>query len=160
VIAALHQRMLSHRLQGARPDLTEDAAGTTPAHLEACESQGELALRNLCPRLDGARPGAGVQLARQPAGSVRGLTDGKGKATGGGLISRGHLYKILSNPIYIGRLTHKDQVHAGLHAAIVDHESWNRVQRQVLEQLQTERAHATTLTPCLPVSSLMIAGTE
>jgi Recombinase len=89
-----------------------------------------------------------------------GLTDGKGKATGGGLISRGHLYKILSNPIYIGGLTHKDQVHAGLHAAIVDHESWNRVQRQVLEQLQTERAHATTLTPCLPVSSLMIAGTE
>ena len=27
-------------------------------------------------------------------------TDGTGKATGGGLISRGHLYKILSNPIY------------------------------------------------------------
>jgi hypothetical protein len=25
--------------------------------------------------------------------------------------------------------------------------------------LKTERAHATTLTPCLPVSSLMIAGT-
>jgi site-specific DNA recombinase len=28
--------------------------------------------------------------------------DGTGKRTGGGLISRGHLYKILSNPIYIG----------------------------------------------------------
>jgi hypothetical protein len=36
-------------------------------------------------------------------------TDGTGKATGGGLISRGHLYKILSNPIYIGRLTHHGQ---------------------------------------------------
>ena len=47
-------------------------------------------------------------------------TDGTGKTTGGGLISRGHLYKILSNPIYVGRLTHKDQVHDGLHAAIVD----------------------------------------
>jgi site-specific DNA recombinase len=46
-------------------------------------------------------------------------TDGRGKTTGGGLISRGHLYKILSNPIYIGRLTHKDQVHEGLHAPIV-----------------------------------------
>src|SRR6202042_2478324 len=29
--------------------------------------------------------------------------DGTGNATGGGLISRGHLYKILSNPIYAGR---------------------------------------------------------
>jgi site-specific DNA recombinase len=34
-------------------------------------------------------------------------TDGTGKTIGGGLISRGHLYKILSNPIYLGRLTHK-----------------------------------------------------
>jgi hypothetical protein len=28
--------------------------------------------------------------------------DGYGKVTLGGLISRGHLYKILSNPIYLG----------------------------------------------------------
>ena len=27
-----------------------------------------------------------------------------GKTIGGGLISRGHLYKILSNPIYVGRI--------------------------------------------------------
>jgi site-specific DNA recombinase len=63
-------------------------------------------------------------------------TDGKGKATGGGLISRGHLYKILSNPIYIGRLTHKDQIHEGLHAPIVDHESWSQVQRQLADHTQ------------------------
>jgi site-specific DNA recombinase len=63
-------------------------------------------------------------------------TDGKGKATGGGLISRGHLYKILSNPLYVGRLTHKDQVHEGLHAPIVDHESWTEVQRQLAEHTQ------------------------
>jgi site-specific DNA recombinase len=40
-------------------------------------------------------------------------TDGTGKTIGGGLISRGHLYKILSNPIYVGRLTHKGQAHDG-----------------------------------------------
>ncbi|HEX9169512.1 MAG TPA: recombinase family protein, partial [Roseiarcus sp.] len=55
-------------------------------------------------------------------------TDGKGKATGGGLVSRGHLYKILANPAYLGRLTHKGQVHDGLHQAIVDQETWDRVQ--------------------------------
>ena len=54
-------------------------------------------------------------------------TDGRGKMTGGGLLSRGHLYKILSNPIYLGRLSHKDQVHEGLHDPIVDHETWDRV---------------------------------
>jgi site-specific DNA recombinase len=63
-------------------------------------------------------------------------TDGRGKITGGGLISRGHLYKILSNPIYVGRLAHKDQVHEGLHDPIVDHESWNRVQRRLAEHTQ------------------------
>ncbi len=40
------------------------------------------------------------------------------------VISRGHLYKILSNPIYVGRLTHKGQVHEGLHDPIVDQETW------------------------------------
>jgi site-specific DNA recombinase len=63
-------------------------------------------------------------------------TDGRGKITGGGLISRGHLYKILSNPVYAGRLTHKDHVHEGLHAPIVDREIWDRVQRQLAEHTQ------------------------
>jgi site-specific DNA recombinase len=54
--------------------------------------------------------------------------DGTGKASGGGRISRGHLYKILSNPIYLGRLTHKGEVHEGLHDPIVDQETWDRVQ--------------------------------
>jgi Recombinase len=43
-----------------------------------------------------------------------------GRRTGGGLMSRGHLYWILSNPIYVGRLRHKGQVHDGLHPAIID----------------------------------------
>src|ERR1700732_3481900 len=63
-------------------------------------------------------------------------TDGTGKTIGGGLISRGHLYKILSNPIYLGRLTHKGQVHDGLHDPIVDQETWDRVQRLLEEHAQ------------------------
>ena len=67
-------------------------------------------------------------------------TDGTGNATGGGLISRGHLYKILSNPIYLGRLTHKGQVHDGLHDPIVDQETWDRVQRLLAEHAQRTTA--------------------
>ena len=57
-------------------------------------------------------------------------TSRTGRRTGGGLMSRGHLYWILSNPIYVGRLRHKGQIHDGLHPAIVETEPWDRVQQQ------------------------------
>ena len=50
---------------------------------------------------------------------------GTGRRTGGVPISRGHLYWILSNPIYVGRLRHKGQIHDGLHPAIIDLEIWD-----------------------------------
>jgi site-specific DNA recombinase len=43
------------------------------------------------------------------------------------------IFKILSNPIYIGRIRHKGQVHEGLHAAIIDPQIWDRVQRQLAD---------------------------
>ncbi len=65
---------------------------------------------------------------------------GTGRKTGGNLMSRGHLYWILSNPIYVGRLRHKGQIHDGLHAAIIDHEVWDCVQTRLAEQTQTRKA--------------------
>jgi len=62
-----------------------------------------------------------------------------GRRTGGGLISRGHLYWILSNPIYVGRLRHKGQIHDGLHPAIIDLGTWDRVQQRLESQTQTRR---------------------
>ena len=44
---------------------------------------------------------------------------GGGRSTGGGLFSRGHIYKILGNPIYVGRIAHKGQVHEGQQPPIV-----------------------------------------
>src|SRR5271167_4188851 len=41
--------------------------------------------------------------------------DGAGRSTGGGPLSRGHIYKILSNPIYIGKIAHKGHAHEGHH---------------------------------------------
>jgi hypothetical protein len=57
-----------------------------------------------------------------------------GRKIGGVPISRGHLYWILSNPIYIGRLRHKGQIHDGLHPAIIDLEIWDRVQQKLKSQ--------------------------
>ncbi|MDP3495654.1 MAG: recombinase family protein, partial [Hyphomonadaceae bacterium] len=42
--------------------------------------------------------------------------------------SRGHLYNMLCNPIYIGEIRHKDQRFPGRHTGIVDRDLWDRVQ--------------------------------
>jgi site-specific DNA recombinase len=64
--------------------------------------------------------------------------DGKGRSTGGGLFSRGHIYKIFSNPIYIGQIAHKGGVHEGQHPAIVDRELWDRVQQNLEDHLSVK----------------------
>jgi len=51
-----------------------------------------------------------------------------GKRTGGKPFSRGNLYQLLSNPIYIGRIPHKSETYPGEHEAIVDQEVWEAVQ--------------------------------
>ena len=55
--------------------------------------------------------------------------DRAGRSTGGGPLSRGHIYKILSNPIYVGRIAHKGQAHEGQHKPIVPQDLWDEVQR-------------------------------
>jgi site-specific DNA recombinase len=64
--------------------------------------------------------------------------DGKGRSTGGGLLSRGHIYNIFSNPIYIGQIAHKGIVHEGQHPAIVDRELWVRVQQSLKDNLSAK----------------------
>src|SRR5208337_2588598 len=65
------------------------------------------------------------------------------RSTGGGLFSRGHIYKLLSNPIYVGRIAHKGQVHEGQHPPIVDQELWDRVQQSLLNHLGAARTKRT-----------------
>ncbi|MCJ2061051.1 recombinase family protein [Methylobacterium sp. J-048] len=57
--------------------------------------------------------------------------DGKGKSLGGGAFTRGHLYKILANPIYVGQLSHQGCVHEGQHAGLVDPVMFDAVQAQL-----------------------------
>ncbi|QTD46339.1 recombinase family protein [Ottowia testudinis] len=58
--------------------------------------------------------------------------------------SRGHLYRILSNPIYIGRIPHKETSYEGNHPAIVGQDLWDEVQAQLQsnQQGQKTRTHA------------------
>ena len=51
-----------------------------------------------------------------------------GRVQGGGKLSRGQIHYILCNPIYAGRIRHKDKVFDGLHPAIIDDALWDCVQ--------------------------------
>ncbi|MCH9054215.1 MAG: recombinase family protein [Proteobacteria bacterium] len=66
-----------------------------------------------------------------------------GRVTGGGPFSRGHLYCLLANPIYIGKLPHKGKLHDGKHDAIIDEGLWERVQGRLRDNKRgIERASA------------------
>jgi len=51
-----------------------------------------------------------------------------GKITGGLSFSKSNIASILSNPVYAGKIKHKDKVYSGNHEAIVTLEQWNAVQ--------------------------------
>jgi site-specific DNA recombinase len=55
----------------------------------------------------------------------------KGLPQGAKQFSRGHLYKLLSNPIYLGRIAHKEQLYEGRHAALIEQETCAAVQTRL-----------------------------
>src|SRR3984885_9679842 len=69
--------------------------------------------------------------------------DGGGRSTGGGLFSRGHVYKLLSNPIYVGRIAHKGQIHEGQHPPIVTQDLWDEVRQSLGDHLGAARTNRT-----------------
>lgn len=64
----------------------------------------------------------------------------KGNHYGNRPFTRGHLYKLLANPIYIGRVPHRDTSHPGQHAAIIDKATWDAVQSLLAENTQGSRS--------------------
>jgi hypothetical protein len=67
-----------------------------------------------------------------------------GRASGGAVYSRGALYGMLQNRIYLGEITHKGSSHPGQHAAIIDQALWDQVQAQFKANLQAERRRPQT----------------
>jgi DNA invertase Pin-like site-specific DNA recombinase len=70
-----------------------------------------------------------------------------GIKTGGRSFSRGALYELLSNPIYIGEVRHKQERHPGQHEAILEREPWERVQHHLREQAAQHRMRPTKASP-------------
>lgn len=62
-----------------------------------------------------------------------------GARFGGKPLSRGQIHFILKNPIYAGRVRHKDQSYPGEHVAIVDEDLYGRVQAKLQSQSRRPR---------------------
>jgi hypothetical protein len=62
---------------------------------------------------------------------TRAFTSATNKAWGNRPFSRGHLYRILSNPVYAGKIAHRDERYDGQHEAVVDPKVFHAVQAQL-----------------------------
>jgi len=66
-----------------------------------------------------------------------------GDVSGGGPFDRGHIYYILTNPTFAGRIRHRKLIHDGLHAAIIDPERWEKIQVQLQDGASRSRSMTT-----------------
>ena len=75
-----------------------------------------------------------------------GLRSKQGRIRGGGPFARGQLHHLLTNPVYIGRIRHKDQTYPGQHAAIIDMDLWDKVQMKLIAASARPRGRTDTAT--------------
>ena len=72
-----------------------------------------------------------------------------GRETGGQPFSRGHLYQLLNNPIYVGEVAHKSITYPGQHDAIVEREIFDAVRRQLNDNVSARRSATNAKAPSL-----------
>ncbi|HEY2392375.1 MAG TPA: recombinase family protein [Candidatus Angelobacter sp.] len=77
-----------------------------------------------------------------------------GRKSGGRVYSRGALYCLLQNPIYLGKIPHRDSMYAGEHPAIIPQELWDKVQHRLRTNNVIRRNGGNAKSPSLLVGLL------
>jgi hypothetical protein len=77
-----------------------------------------------------------------------------GVESGGQAFSRGALYTLLRNPIYVGEIRHKGVCHRGQHASIIDRARWDKVAQLLHEHSTASRARNSSAKSCVLVGKL------
>ena len=72
--------------------------------------------------IEAVRLGLRPKSVVTPSGHVRGMSP----------FTRGQLHYLLTNPVYIGRIRHKEQSYPGQHSAIIDDALWEKVQAKLI----------------------------
>jgi site-specific DNA recombinase len=76
-------------------------------------------------------------------------TGSAGQEAGSRSYSRGALYKLLANRIYIGEISHKENAYPGEHKAIIDRELWESVRAKLAENHRARRHRTDSSEPSL-----------
>jgi site-specific DNA recombinase len=79
-------------------------------------------------------------------------TSSTGNTRGGAAYSRGALYYLLRNPLYVGRISHRGATYTGLHPSIVPQDLWDTVQAMVAAD---EEHECTGFSSRIPVESII-----
>src|SRR6201985_538442 len=87
-------------------------------------------------------------------------TTANGTERGGKPFSRGHLYTLLSSPIYTGQIAHRGQLHPGQQPALIDDKSWSAVRTQLACNARDHRRKTKAAEPSLLTGLLVDARGE
>jgi len=63
----------------------------------------------------------------------------KGNGHGGRKLTPKYVYRVLTNPLYIGKIVHKDKTWPGQHKPIINKPLWDRVQKTINKQERRTR---------------------
>lgn len=85
---------------------------------------------------------------------------GSGREFGGRSFSGGQIYRLLSNPIYIGEITSGEERWPGLHDAIINRKIWDRVQILRANNRHAHRTKTNARDPSLLAGLLFDADGE
>ena len=92
----------------------------------------------------------GVKEAADQLGlKTKRSTTANGGERGGKLLSRGHIYRLLSNPIYTGQISHKGRLYPGQHPALIDAETWSAMQDQLAAKARRHGSKVDAAEPSL-----------
>jgi hypothetical protein len=72
-----------------------------------------------------------------------------GQQTGGQPFTRGHLYQLLTNPIYVGEIAHKGVTYPGQHDAIIERDVLDAVRRRLDDNAARRQPPTNSKTPSL-----------
>jgi len=88
-----------------------------------------------------------AELAQREQRTRAFVANGNGNVWGDRPYSAGHLYSLLSNPIYAGKIRHKDKLYNGQHEAIIDRKTFAAVQAQLATNNRNNRTQARAKEP-------------
>ena len=71
------------------------------------------------------------------------------RVRGGRPLSRGYVYAMLTNPLYRGKIRYRGEIHEGEHEAIIDEETWDRVQATLIDNARKARGRKAAASPSL-----------